>query len=333
MTSATMELREMVRFRPRRLAHGNFFVSDLERSTSFYVDVCGLNLVYREPGIHANFLSNGSSHHDAALMEISREARVGRGGHVQVTAGRGRTPGLNHVAFEMENEALLVAAYRRAVAAHIPIHRTADHQISHSVYLFDPDGNYLEIYWDATKDWRGVYKANENELLTATWDPNAAAPSDDRNYNPDPQYSTVPAALLHPKRTSRAALLTPDLQRLQDFYVQIVGLDVVAGDPESRYVTLAGTVDGQDISLLVTHDGRKGLHHFSFELEEEAELSDAIGRLKAGRIPILAEIDNPTKHSVAIADPDGIVLEFFVKRRVPLSDYAPAESEPIEFVV
>ena len=144
-----MTVKQNVRFSPRRLGHGNLFVGELERSAQFYNKVCGLQEVYREPPIHAAFLSSGTSHHDIALMQISENERVGRQGHIQVPRGRGEIAGLNHLAWEMENEALLVDAYDRAKTAGVHINRTADHQVSHSVYLFDPDGNLHEFYADA----------------------------------------------------------------------------------------------------------------------------------------------------------------------------------------
>ena len=58
-----------VDFKPRRLGHVNLFVGDLEKSTSFYTEVAGIELVRREPGIDAVFVSNGNTHHDIALMQ------------------------------------------------------------------------------------------------------------------------------------------------------------------------------------------------------------------------------------------------------------------------
>src|SRR5579872_4615226 len=129
-----------VMFSPRRLAHANIFVGQLERSLDFYHDVCGLEMVGTEPGIRAGFLTNGNTHHDIGCVEVATTARIGRDGHVQVPKGRGRQPGMNHFGWEMECEADLVDAYRRARDAGLKIHRTVDHQISHSIYLFDPDG-------------------------------------------------------------------------------------------------------------------------------------------------------------------------------------------------
>ncbi len=94
----------------------NLFVSDLERSGRFYTNVCGFEEVFREPGISMIFLSNGNSHHDIGLMEVTTGARIGKDGHVQVQPGQGKTPGLNHLGFEMRTEAEMVDAWRRATS-------------------------------------------------------------------------------------------------------------------------------------------------------------------------------------------------------------------------
>lgn len=305
---------EGIRFAPRRLAHGNFFVRDVEASQDFYERVCGLTLVFREPGIQAVFLSNGNSHHDVALMGISQQARVGRDGQVQVPQGRGAAPGLNHVGFEMATEAHLVAAYRRAVQAGLPLHRTADHQIAHSVYLFDPEGNYLEMYADATRDWRGIYEEVGDQLLTGVWDPEAALPNQEPLFDPDPDYARVDAALLHPIRSSRATFAVRDLHQAVTFYTEVAGLHLLAGGSEDGYAVLGGEVGGPDVGLIAAGAAiQPGLHHFGLQLGED-ELAEAKDRLAANGVPVQVEIDTPAKHSIVIADPDGMLLEFFVPR-------------------
>jgi catechol 2,3-dioxygenase len=308
-----------IRFGPRRLAHGNFFVSDVEASLDFYRRVCGLTLVFREPGIQAVFLSNGNSHHDVALMGVSKESRTGRDGQIQVPKGRGTSPGLNHLGFEMATEAALVAAYQRAVAAGLPLHRTADHQIAHSVYLFDPEGNYLEMYADASRDWRGIYQAAENELLTGVWDPDAAPPNEEPQYDPDPSYARVDDAVLHPIRTSRATFAVRDLPRAIGFYTEVVGLRLRGGGTDDDYAILSGACGGPDIGLIAAGGGlAPGLHHFGLELAGN-ELAEAEARLAAQGVPVTARIDTAAKRSVIITDPDGIRLEFFVPGAEPIA--------------
>ena len=47
-----------------------------------------------------------------------------------------------------------MAAYAELVSANIQIVGTADHTVTHSLYLLDPDGNELELYVDISDAWR-----------------------------------------------------------------------------------------------------------------------------------------------------------------------------------
>ena len=46
-------------FAARRLGHVNLIVDELNRSTDFYNQVCGLALEFSETGLKANFLGTG----------------------------------------------------------------------------------------------------------------------------------------------------------------------------------------------------------------------------------------------------------------------------------
>ena len=199
-----------VMFSPRRLGHANLFVGELERSSEFYTNVCGLTEVFREPPIKAIFLSNGSSHHDVALIEVSRKARKAGDGSSLISEKRGMTPGLNHFGWEMENEAVLLEAYERALESGLPIHRTADHQVSHSVYLFDPEGNYHEFYADAAKDWREVWQHGNTEVLTVKWTPDNAERSTDPHYAVDPELTPQPGAIIPSRQVGYGVIVAED---------------------------------------------------------------------------------------------------------------------------
>jgi catechol-2,3-dioxygenase len=36
----------------------------------------------------------------------------------------------------------------------VPIIGTADHTVTHSLYILDPDGNELELYADVSDEWK-----------------------------------------------------------------------------------------------------------------------------------------------------------------------------------
>jgi catechol 2,3-dioxygenase len=311
--------REKIRLRPRRLGHGNIFVSDLERSMRFYREVCGIQEVFREPGIEAGFLSNGNSHHDIGLMQAANKPRVGRDGHVQIPTGRGHVAGLNHLGFEMENERELVAAHERAKALGFSFHRTTDHGISHSLYVFDPEGTLLEFYADAIEDWRQFFADKENQLISGPWSPDPAKAS------PQPLYTTkfdpavVSGAPLKPQRISRATLTAHDLAKEIAFYTDVAGLDCVAGGARDGYAVFAGAVGEHTLALFAAENGAPAtLHHLGFELASDRDLDASAEALRRAGIPLVAEIDAPNKKSLVFADPDGLKLEFFVPRTGPL---------------
>jgi len=121
-----------------RIGHVHLKVSDIERSLGFYRDVLGFQLMQRY-GPQAAFLSAGGYHHHIGLN--SWESRGGK-------APAFGTTGLYHVAFLYPTRAELADALSRLLAAGVPLEGAADHGVSEALYLKDPDGNGVELYWD-----------------------------------------------------------------------------------------------------------------------------------------------------------------------------------------
>lgn len=125
-----------------RVGHIHLKVADLERSLGFYRDVLGFEVTQRF-GAQAVFLSAGGYHHHLGLN--TWESAGGR----PPAAG---TTGLYHAAFLYPTRATLGDALRRLLQAGIPLDGAADHGVSEALYLRDPDGNGVELYWDRPAD-------------------------------------------------------------------------------------------------------------------------------------------------------------------------------------
>jgi catechol 2,3-dioxygenase len=121
-----------------RIGHVHLKVADLERSLAFYRDVLGFELTQRF-GSQAAFLAAGGYHHQIGLNTWESA------GGVPPPPG---TTGLYHVAILYPTRALLADALRRLSAAGIELDGAADHGVSEALYLRDPDGNGVELYWD-----------------------------------------------------------------------------------------------------------------------------------------------------------------------------------------
>jgi catechol 2,3-dioxygenase len=290
-------------FRPRRLGHVNVVVGNVDRSMAFYRDVAGIAEAYVQPLNRAVFLSNGNTHHDIGMVESSGPL------------GRGRPPGLNHIAFELENEVELVEGYQRAVADKVSFTRTVDHDIAHSVYGRDPDGNHYEIYADVIRDWRSA-RSGVVTKPKPVWAPGMTPPIAERNYDPDPQLTRVEGAVFHPRRTTHATFVAEHFEEAVDYYTRIVGLTILTGGRDAPFALLGGSLGQLGVALFRAGAGqRPGLHHIGLEVRDEADLDASVARLRAGGGAPVVDIQNALRRAVFVHDPDGIRLQFHVARQ------------------
>ncbi len=121
-----------------RIGHVHLKVADLERALAFYTGVLGFEVMQRY-GNQAAFVSAGGYHHHIGLNTWES-----RGGPPPVPG----TTGLYHVAIVYPTRAALAGALRRVIAAGIALDGASDHGVSEALYLRDPDGNGVELYWD-----------------------------------------------------------------------------------------------------------------------------------------------------------------------------------------
>jgi catechol 2,3-dioxygenase len=140
----------------KELGHLVLYVRNVERSAAFYRDVLGWRQVLPGPDTEgeagvprfpAAAFSSGRTHHELLLIEVGEDA---------AGTPRGRRLGLYHFGLKVgDSDDDLREALARIRQAGVPISGSADHTVTHSLYILDPDGNEIELYVDVPGvDWR-----------------------------------------------------------------------------------------------------------------------------------------------------------------------------------
>ena len=144
----------------QRVGHAVLKVRDMEVSKQFYVGVLGMKISSESP--HATFFRFNDYHHDIGVFKVSENAQSAQADQV----------GLLHIALVVDSKEALVETYKDLKAKGVKVESTLDHGMTNSLYIYDPDGNAIEIYcevpdydWRTNNDFVGYLKPLDIETL------------------------------------------------------------------------------------------------------------------------------------------------------------------------
>jgi catechol 2,3-dioxygenase len=140
------------------IGHVHLKVADIDRAVDFYCGVLGFELQQRI-GDEAAFVSVGGYHHHIGL-----NTWLSKGGHPPPPG----TTGLFHVAIRYPTRPALADALRRLSAAGVRLSGASDHGVSEALYLSDPDGNGIELYWDRPREQWPRPPSGEGVVMSTT---------------------------------------------------------------------------------------------------------------------------------------------------------------------
>jgi len=143
------------------IGHVHLEVADIERALDFYCGVLGFELMQRY-GVEAAFVSAGGYHHHIGLNTWHS-----KGGSPPAPG----TTGLFHFAIRYPSRQALADALDRLRRAGVPLEGASDHGVSEALYLSDPDGNGIELYWDRPRaEWPQPQPGQKVEMYTRPLD-------------------------------------------------------------------------------------------------------------------------------------------------------------------
>ncbi len=139
-----------------RIGHVHLKVSDIDKALAFYQGLLGFEITMRY-GTQAVFISAGGYHHHIGLNTWHSKGA----GPATVNA-----VGLYHTAILYPERKDLAAILQRLIDANYPLTGSADHGVSEAIYLNDPDGNGVELYWDKPKDQWPIDKEGNLQMVS-----------------------------------------------------------------------------------------------------------------------------------------------------------------------
>jgi catechol 2,3-dioxygenase len=268
-------------------------VADLGRALAFYRDLLGLELE-RDDGGRVT-LAPQSATGQRELIVLEERPGIGR------RPVRPRTTGLYHVALLVPSRRELGRALLGLGEANYPLRGMADHAVSESLYLDDPDGNGLEIYADRPRaEW-----PIEDGVVQMTVDPMDVDGVIAAGREGPAGWSGLPGATV----VGHVHLTVSRMDRALAFYRDVIGFDVMMKIPSLTAVSAGGYHHHLNLNTWAGEgappDSEQvaGLLGWELRVPGDQDRRALIGRLAA------AGALTGSSAGVTAGDPDGIPIE------------------------
>ena len=282
-----------------RMGHVSLKVASLENQITFYTQVLGFKLHWRE-GNKAGLGAGG-----ADLLRLTEEPNLKR--------YRGAT-GLYHFAILFPNRKELARAMARLFTIRYENHPT-DHIMTKTTYLDDPEGNGIELYAESPED--GTWSLSNGEYSTRRKDGSLSNGREPLNVNELFALLSPDDSLDQPvppeTRVGHVHLHVRDVDEAVDFYHGVIGFDVMGVAKAFRmgFVSAGGYHHHLGLN---TWQGEgappppadaAGLRYFTVELPDQEALDQVTARIDAAGIP-----SNQTEDGLLLYDPsqNGVML-------------------------
>ncbi len=262
-------------------------VADLERSLEYYRTAIGLDVRERANGR----ASVGTSERELLVLEESPGAKPAYG-HT----------GLYHFALLLPARAELARWLAHASRDRVPLVGLSDHFVSEAIYLGDPDGHGIEIYWDRPREiWDGqVFE----RLTTMPLDVgNLLAELPDPDSEP---FERLPEGTV----MGHVHLKVASIPDAVAFYRDVLGFELMAQLGEQAAFLAAGGYHHhigantwESAGAAPAPAGTAALRHMTIRLPEAAERDRVVERLNDAGYPAEASDDGPR-----VRDPSGNVI-------------------------
>ena len=256
-------------------------VTDADRALGFWRDYVGLT----------------------RLPSDGPELRMGVGGRELVVLHPGaarpvvpRTSGLYHLALLVPDRRELARVIARLARLRWDQHPT-DHVMTKANYLWDPDGNGIEIYTESPED--GTMGFGNGSFVAYDKDGKPRSGRDpidlEELFTHLREDDRLDAPMPDETRMGHVHLHVADVEDALRFYHDLVGFDVMGHVPGVGFVSAGGYHHHLGLNTWAGRgarpapEGSAGLRRFTIELPTKRDLDDVVNRLEHGDVRLAEE--------------------------------------------
>ena len=256
-------------------------VADLSLMIAFYQNVIGLKLRHQT----TTGAVIGTSRSNLVVLEAQPGGRI----HPEAT-------GLYHLALLVPGRPDLGQWLQHLAESDYPMEGAGDHLVSEALYLRDPEGNGIEIYYDRPRSsWQ--YVGSTIKMATLAVDFRALL----QQATPAPF-----SGLSDQTRMGHVHLQVNDLDASIRFYRDVIGFDVTSYYPGAGFVSAGGY--HHHLGLNVWHSrgaspapkGSLGLRKYTLMLESQEAMDRMLERIPHEHMAV-----DESGHPL-VRDPSGI---------------------------
>lgn len=262
-------------------------VANLEKMTRFYQEVIGLQV------LEQNAIKSTLGVDTKVLIELHK---------VQEPLPVTPKTGLYHGAFLLPTRKDLGNALLRYLTIEAPLIGASNHGYSEALYLNDPEGNGIEVYYDKPQSEWDIRDDGEIVGVTLEMDAEAVIGASDGNREGFPAGTTI----------GHVHLKVADLMQTEYYFTEVLGLSMKNNYGNQAKFFAAGAYHhhigsniwlGKDIPAMTEKD--LGLDYFSFVVPNQAEL-DRLENHWKNRIDYIKDESG----NLTVVDPNGITIKF-----------------------
>jgi catechol 2,3-dioxygenase len=302
-------------------------VRNIDTAMAFYENSLGLQVNRRNPGVddngnsiyelgfkHNNISSSSSSSSHDPLLILKHDPNAKRRKSSLHSGGAGA--GLYHFAILVPDRKSLASTYLALKNSGIQYDGFADHLVSESLYLRDPEDNGIEIYRDRpANEWpRDTEGHIMMDTLPLDWN-SLLAEMNNNNNNKEEQRNDA-KAFPTGARIGHIHLRVTNLERSIKFYHEKIGLDITVNWRSMGAAFLSAGDYHHHIGMNTWHSlngeahmsGEAGLEYFTIIIPDKSFVNTLALRIQHSSTTTNSKQIDGNQLLLFFSDPDGIQL-------------------------